>query len=285
MTAHLHLPLAALPLDAPAPATTTARPESLAPVEGAAFALRQVTKRYRETTALDDVTFSVRPGELVALVGPSGAGKSTVFRCLTRLVTADAGHVEVLGHRIDTLHGRALRDVRRKIGLIFQQFNLIGRLSALDNVLAGRLGHVATWRVATRLFPQADRQIALAALDRVGLLDKAYQRADSLSGGQQQRVAIARVLAQQSRVVLADEPVSSLDPSSAANVIGVLRDIAREHRIGVLCALHQVDFARDYADRIVALRAGRLVLDAPARDFDDGAFSRVYGAEAALDLA
>ncbi|MBK5961653.1 phosphonate ABC transporter ATP-binding protein [Rhodoplanes elegans] len=239
-----------------------------------------MTKRYRDTTALDDVSFTVRPGELVALVGPSGAGKSTVFRCLTRLVTADAGHVDVLGTPIDALHGRALRDVRRKIGLIFQQFNLIGRLSALDNVLAGRLGHVATWRVATRLFPPADRQIALAALDRVGLLDKAYQRADSLSGGQQQRVAIARVLAQQSRVVLADEPVSSLDPSSAANVIGVLRDIAREHRIGVLCALHQVDFARDYADRIVALRGGRLVLDAPARDFDDAAFSRVYGSEA-----
>lgn len=286
MTAHPHLPLAALALDAPASlAAAAARPNPLTRDEAAAFALRHVTKRYRATTALDDVSFAVRPGELVALVGPSGAGKSTVFRALTRLVTADAGQVEVLGTRIDALHGRALRDVRRRIGLIFQQFNLIGRLSALDNVLAGRLGHVATWRVATRLFRQADRQIALAALDRVGLLDKAYQRADSLSGGQQQRVAIARVLAQQSRVVLADEPVSSLDPSAAANVIGVLRDIAREHRIGVLCALHQVDFARDYADRIVALRGGRLVLDAPARDFDDAAFSRVYGSEAALDLA
>ncbi|RAI42759.1 phosphonate ABC transporter ATP-binding protein [Rhodoplanes roseus] len=278
MTAPLHLPLTAVPLD------TALRPSAAAPLaEHPALALTTVTKRYRETLALDDVSFAVRPGELVALVGPSGAGKSTVFRCLTRLVAADAGHVDILGTRVDRLRGRALREVRRTIGLIFQQFNLIGRLSALDNVLAGRLGHVSTWRVATRLFPAEDRQIALAALDRVGLLDKAYQRADSLSGGQQQRVAIARVLAQQSRVVLADEPVSSLDPGSAANVIGVLRDIAREHRIGVLCALHQVDFARDYADRIVALRGGRLVLDAPAKEFDDAAFSRVYGGTAPAD--
>ncbi|MDC7788340.1 phosphonate ABC transporter ATP-binding protein [Rhodoplanes sp. TEM] len=277
MTAHLHLPLDAVPLEETL-RPSTAGPRAEARTEPPALTLERVCKRYRETTALDDVSFAVRPGELVALVGPSGAGKSTVFRCLTRLVTADSGHVAVLGTRVDALRGRALREVRRRIGLIFQQFNLIGRLSALDNVLAGRLGHVATWRVATRLFPDEDRQIALAALDRVGLLDKAYQRADSLSGGQQQRVAIARVLAQQSRVVLADEPVSSLDPSSAANVIGVLRDIAREHRIGVLCALHQVDFARDCADRIVALRAGRLVLDTPARDFDAAAFTRVYGA-------
>jgi phosphonate transport system ATP-binding protein len=276
MTAHPHLPLTAEPITGTPLAGTHAEP-----LATPALSLAGVTKRYRETLALDDVSFTVRPGELVALVGPSGAGKSTVFRCLTRLVTADSGHVAVLGTRIDTLHGRALREVRRRIGLIFQQFNLIGRLSALDNVLAGRLGHVSTWRVAARLFPAEDRQIALAALDRVGLLDKAYQRADSLSGGQQQRVAIARVLAQQSRVVLADEPVSSLDPSSAANVIGVLRDIAREHRIGVLCALHQVDFARDYADRIVALRGGRLVLDVRAESFDAAAFSRVYGAAAA----
>jgi phosphonate transport system ATP-binding protein len=163
------------------------------------------------------------------------------------------------------------------VGLIFQQFNLIGRLSALDNVLAGRLGHVSTWRVIARAFPARDRQLALAALDRVGLLDKAYQRADSLSGGQQQRVAIARVLAQEARLVLADEPVSSLDPASAEIVLATLRDVAAASGIAVVCALHQVDYARRFCDRLVALDKGRLVLDVPARAFDAGAFERLYG--------
>jgi phosphonate transport system ATP-binding protein len=176
------------------------------------------------------------------------------------------------------LRGRELRLVRREIGLIFQQFNLIGRLSALDNVLAGRLGHVSTWRVVARLFPQAERQRALACLDRVGLLAQAYQRADSLSGGQQQRVAIARILAQDSRVILADEPVSSLDPRSAENVLGILREVAEERGIAVLCSLHQVDYARRFAHRVVALREGRLVQEAPADAFGAEAFRRLYGA-------
>ncbi|WP_084602862.1 phosphonate ABC transporter ATP-binding protein [Rubritepida flocculans] len=244
----------------------------------AALRLSGLSKRFGETLALEDVSLAVEPGEFVALLGPSGAGKSTLFRCVTRLLRPDAGRVEVLGRDMAALRGRALREARRNVGLIFQQFNLIGRLDALGNVLAGRLGHVPTWRVVLRTFPGRDRQLALAALDRVGLLEKAYQRADSLSGGQQQRVAIARVLAQRARLVLADEPVASLDPHSAEAVLSALRAIARDEGIAVLCALHQVDLARRFADRVVALRDGRLLLQTDAAGFDEHAFRALYGA-------
>ena len=239
--------------------------------------IETVTKRYGTTLALDDVSFVVDPGEFVALLGPSGAGKSTLFRCVTRLVAPDTGVVRVLGRDMSALGGQELRLARRDVGLIFQQFNLIGRLSAMDNVLAGRMGHASTLRVVLRQFTRADRQLALAALDRVGLLERAGQRADSLSGGQQQRVAIARVLAQQARLLLADEPVSSLDPQSAENVLGILRNIARETGIAVVCALHQVDLARRYADRVVALRGGRKLLDVSVNAFDQNAFQELYG--------
>ena len=240
--------------------------------------IETVTKRYGTTLALDDVSFVVDSGEFVALLGPSGAGKSTLFRCVTRLVAPDTGVVRVLGRDISALGGQELRLARRDVGLIFQQFNLISRLSAMDNVLAGRMGHASTLRVMLRQFTRADRQLALAALDRVGLLERAGQRADSLSGGQQQRVAIARVLAQQARLLLADEPVSSLDPQSAENVLGILRNIARETGIAVVCALHQVDLARRYADRVVALRGGRKLLDVSVNAFDQNAFQELYGA-------
>jgi phosphonate transport system ATP-binding protein len=240
--------------------------------------IETVTKRYGTTLALDDVSFVVDPGEFVALLGPSGAGKSTLFRCVTRLVAPDTGVVRVLGRDMSALGGQELRLARRDVGLIFQQFNLISRLSAMDNVLAGRMGHASTLRVMLRQFTRADRQLALAALDRVGLLERAGQRADSLSGGQQQRVAIARVLAQQARLLLADEPVSSLDPQSAENVLGILRNIARETGIAVVCALHQVDLARRYADRVVALRGGRKLLDVSVNAFDQNAFQELYGA-------
>jgi phosphonate transport system ATP-binding protein len=237
-----------------------------------------VTKRYDETIAIDNVSLTVHPGEVVVLLGPSGAGKSTIFRCVSRLVRFDAGQVRVFGRDLGELSRRELDQQRRAIGLIFQQFNLTGRMNALGNVLAGRLGHVATWRVVLRSFPQADRQIALAALDRVGLIDKAYQRADSLSGGQQQRVAIARVLAQQSRLILADEPVASLDPAAAENVLSVLREVARERGIAVLCSLHQTELARRFADRIVALRAGVVVMNRPAHAVQAPELDTIYRA-------
>lgn len=235
-----------------------------------------LTKRYGTTLALDDVSFAVSAGTFVAVLGRSGAGKTTLFRCLTRLIQPDAGAVSIHGQALAQLHGRQLREARRSIGLIFQQFNLIRRMTAIENVLAGRLGHVPTWRVVLRQFSSADRRLALAALDQVGLLPQAYQRADHLSGGQQQRAAIARVLAQQSRVILADEPVASLDPASAANVLETLRAIAHEHQIAVVCNLHQVDLALEYADRIVGLHAGRVVVDVPAPQFDDAEHTKIY---------
>lgn len=243
-----------------------------------ALRLERATKSYGSVQALVDVNLEVAPGEVVALLGPSGAGKSTAFRCLTALTRPDSGAALVLGERVDRADGRALRQIRARIGLIFQQHNLIGRLSALDNVLTGRLQTAATWRVFTGRFAHADRQLALASLDGVGLLDKAYVRADALSGGQQQRVAIARVLAQESRVILADEPVASLDPESARNVLETLRQIAKARGIGVLCSLHQVELARQYADRLVGLRAGRVVLDVRADGLNADAERALYGA-------
>lgn len=228
-----------------------------------ALSIQGVSKSFNGTQALSDFSLQVEPGEFVVLLGPSGAGKSTVFRCVTGLTRADTGTIRVHDHAIHTLSGEALRMARRDVGLIFQQFNLVGRLSAIDNVLTGRLGHVPTWRVALRRFSKADRQNALANLDKVGLLQQAYQRADSLSGGQQQRVAIARVLTQRSKLLLADEPVSSLDPEAANITLELLRQLCREHGIGVLCSLHQVELARQFADRIVGMRAGRVVLEGP----------------------
>ena len=239
--------------------------------------LEGVSKLYGVRAGVFDVSLTVAPGQFVVLLGPSGAGKSTLFRCITGLVRPDEGRIDVLGTDMTKLRGSAMRSARRAIGLIFQQFNLINRISAINNVLAGRLGHVSTTRALVRWFEPVDRQRALAALDRVGLLEKAYQRADSLSGGQQQRVAIARVLAQESRIVLADEPVSSLDPDSAHNVLTILRDIARERGIGVLCSLHQVTFAQEYADRIIGMREGRVCVDVPAKDFSEQDMAAIYG--------
>lgn len=242
----------------------------------ASLVFRHVGKAYGSVRALEDVSFRVGPGEFAALLGPSGAGKSTVFRCLTRLTPVDAGEVEVHGKDLRTLSGAALREARRSIGLIFQQHNLVGRLSAIDNVLTGRLAGMATWRVLGRRFPRADRQAALSCLDRVGLLDKAYVRADALSGGQQQRVAIARVLAQEGRVILADEPVASLDPESARHVLSTLRSVARDQGIAVLCSLHQVELAREFADRLIGLKGGRIEFDGPPGTVDASTERALY---------
>jgi phosphonate transport system ATP-binding protein len=233
-------------------------------------------KRFGDRIVLEDVTFEVAAGEVVAILGASGAGKTTLFRCVTRLAQSDGGQIFLGEHAIRTLGARELSLARSEIGLIFQQFNLIRRLNALDNVLVGRLGDVPTWRVMLRRFPRQDRQLALAALDRVGMLPYALQRADSLSGGQQQRVAIARALAQQSRFVLADEPVASLDPESAKSVLSILRDIARERMIAVLVSLHQVEFAIQFADRVIGLRAGRMIADRPAAAFAEADHRMIF---------
>jgi len=236
-----------------------------------------VSKAFNARAAIEEVSFTVREREFVAVLGPSGAGKTTLFRCLTGLLAPDRGEIRIGGDDIGALRGRA----RRRVAVVFQQFNLVNRLTAFENVLAGRLGYVPAWRGWLRRFTRADRLFALECLDRVGLLAHAMQRADTLSGGQQQRVAIARALAQRPSLIVADEPVASLDPNASVGVLDLLRGIARADGVGVVCSLHQVHFARAYADRVVGLSHGRVVIDAPTDRFDQAAFERLYGPQPA----
>ena len=231
-----------------------------------------LTKSFNTRAALTDVSFSAFENEFVAILGPSGAGKTTLFRCIAGLRPPDSGTV-----RLDADDApRSNRSSRRRIAVIFQQFNLVSRLTALENVLAGRLGYVPAWRGWLRRFDRSDRLLALECLDRVGLLGQATQRADMLSGGQQQRVAIARALAQQPSIILADEPVASLDPHAAEGVMSLLRTTARSEGVAVVCSLHQVHFARSYADRIIGLSNSRVVFAVAADQFDEAAYSRLY---------
>jgi phosphonate transport system ATP-binding protein len=219
---------------------------------------RRMSKAYRARAALREASLSVRPGEFVAVLGPSGSGKTTLFRCLTRLTDPDHGEIDIAGAPFHRLRGRDLAAARRRIGVVFQQFNLVRRLSALDNVLAGRLAGASLWRVMTRQFAKADERIAIKALLDVGLGDHLDQRADTLSGGQQQRVAIARAIAQESLIILADEPVASLDPDSAIAILELLHKQTRTSGMAVVCTLHQPRLAQTFADRILSMEAGRL---------------------------
>ncbi|HEY7066622.1 MAG TPA: phosphonate ABC transporter ATP-binding protein [Chloroflexota bacterium] len=244
----------------------------------AAVVIADLRKRYgRATVALDAISLSVAQGEFVAILGPNGAGKTTLLRCLLRLTEPDGGQFQVGGHDVTHTHGEALARARRETAAIFQQFNLVARLTAVENVLAGRLAVAPLWRVLLRAFPRGERMRALHALDRVGLLEQAYQRADTLSGGQQQRVAIARALAQEPRLILADEPVASLDPESAATVLRTLREACDADGVTVLCTLHQVAHAREYASRALGLSGGRLVADVPIGGLDSEVLGRIYG--------
>ncbi|MGL4239646.1 MAG: phosphonate ABC transporter ATP-binding protein [Beijerinckiaceae bacterium] len=220
--------------------------------------VRGLTKAFGPVAALRGVSLTVRPGEFVAVLGPSGSGKSTLFRCVTRLTEPDSGEVHLNGRPLHDLRGGALRDARRDIGVVFQQFNLIRRRSALENVLTGRLARLPLWRVALGRFGQHDTARAARALAAVGLAAARDQRADTLSGGQQQRVAIARALAQESRLLLADEPVASLDPDTARSVLTLMRELVRREGLAVLCTLHQPHLAEEFGDRVLSMTDGRL---------------------------
>jgi phosphonate transport system ATP-binding protein len=234
-----------------------------------------IGKAYAGRPALADVGLTVHEQEFVAVLGPSGAGKTTLFRCLTGLLTPDQGSIRVDQDDIAHLQGRA----RRRVAVVFQQFNLVSRLTALENVLAGRLGYVPAWRGWFRCFDRKDKLLAFECLERVGLLAQATQRADTLSGGQQQRVAIARALAQRPSLIVADEPVASLDPNAAGEVLGLLRSITRDEGVSVICSLHQVHFARKFADRIIGLSNGTVKFDLAAEAFDERAYKELYDAQ------
>jgi phosphonate transport system ATP-binding protein len=240
------------------------------------LALFGVTVRYASgTVGLQPTTLELRPGEFTVLLGPSGAGKSTLLRCLNHLVVPSSGQVVVDG--LGTLQrGALLREHRRNTGMVFQHHHLIGRLSALRNVLTGRLGYHTALRTLWPL-PRRDREIALEALERVGLLHRALERSDRLSGGEQQRVGVARALAQRPRRILADEPVASLDPATARRVLSQLRHICREDGIAAVVSLHQVELALDHADRVIGLARGRVVLDAPPEGIRGNALEMLYG--------
>lgn len=239
---------------------------STVPVAGddLVVAARGVTKQFGDTLALDDVSLEVHRSEMVVLLGLSGSGKSTLLRCLNGLHPVSSGTVEVGGTRVDRAGSRELQRLRRNVGFVFQNFNLVGRLSCLENVLIGGLGRLSLPRYGALTYPKRMRAEALGHLDRVGLADFAGRRADTLSGGQQQRAAIARTLMQQPGLVLADEPVASLDPENAGVVMDLLFRVCIEEKLTVVCTLHQVDLALGWAHRLVGLRSGRKVLDRPA---------------------
>ncbi|MEU4705588.1 phosphonate ABC transporter ATP-binding protein [Nocardia salmonicida] len=258
---------------------TTAEPGRVVAGDDLVISAGNVTKRFGSTLALDDVSLDVHRSELLVLLGLSGSGKSTLLRCLNGLQPVSSGTVEVGGTRVDQASGSELRALRRNVGFVFQDFNLVGRLSCLENVLIGGLAQLWLPRYGALMYPAKMRARARTHLDRVGLADLAERRADTLSGGQQQRVAIARTLMQQPALVLADEPVASLDPENAAVVMDLLFRVCIEEKLTVVCTLHQVDLALGWAHRIVGLRNGQKVLDRPAvgmtRDDAMGIYQRV----------
>jgi phosphonate transport system ATP-binding protein len=243
--------------------------------------IQNVTKVYEGgTVALKDVSFNVKEGEFMVVIGLSGSGKSTLLRCINRLIEPTEGRIIWDGVDVTKLSGEELRKVRRKIGMIFQQFNLVKRSSVLTNVLSGRLGYVNPWRTAVGRFPRKDVDKALSCLERVGILDQANKRADELSGGQQQRVGIARALMQDPRLILADEPVASLDPATSHSILRYIEQLNKEDGATVLCSLHFLSLARAYASRMVALKDGEVVFEGLPTEIDDARFKEIYGEDA-----
>ena len=227
--------------------------------------------------ALRSVSLRVEGSDAVFIIGPSGAGKSTLLRCINRLVEPDAGTIRLDGLEITTLQGAALREARRGMGMIFQEFNLVERLTVMENVLSGRLGYVSLWRAWRRRFPSADVEAAFTTLARVGLAGYENKRADELSGGQRQRVGIARALVQRPKILLVDEPTSSLDPRTSEAVMRLIVELAAEDKIPALVNIHDVPIARAFARRIVGLHAGRVVYDGSVEGLTSEVLERIYG--------
>jgi phosphonate transport system ATP-binding protein len=246
--------------------------------------IRNLRKEYRAgQPVLKDISFMVEGRGMTAIIGPSGTGKSTLIRCINRLVNPTAGEILFRGQDLARLKGRELRAARRRIGMVFQEYNLVERLSVIENVLCGRLGYVAVWRAWLRKFPPADVDRAFQLLDAVGLSDFATQRADQLSGGQRQRVGIARALMQEPDLVLADEPTSSLDPKTSVEIMELIARRAGERDIPAIVNIHNVGLARRFADRIVGMSKGEIVFDGPPQALEDSHLLRIYGGEGWLE--
>ena len=229
------------------------------------------------TVGLDDVNLTIQDGEFVAIIGRSGAGKSTLLRSVNRMHQITAGTLTVDGTDVSALSGKSLRRFRRGIGMVFQSFNLVTRTTVIKNVLSARVPDIPFWRVLLGAFRKEDKIKALESLDKVGILDKAYIRADQLSGGQQQRVALARTLTQDPRIILADEPVAALYPVTAKQVMQDFVRINTEMGISILLNIHHVELAIEYADRIIGIRAGRIVYDGPSPNVDKNVLNAIYG--------
>ncbi|MDX1663254.1 MAG: phosphonate ABC transporter ATP-binding protein [Candidatus Promineifilaceae bacterium] len=245
--------------------------------------IENLTKVFEDgTVAVKDVSFEVSEGEFLAIIGLSGSGKSTLLRCINRLIEPTAGHIIWNGVDVTAADGAELRRIRRQIGMIFQQFNLVKRSSVLTNVLSGRLGYAHPVLSLLHFFSPADRRRAREALERVGIAEKADNRADQLSGGQQQRVAIARALMQEPKLMLADEPVASLDPVLSHSILQYLELLNRQDGITVLCSLHFLDLVHRYATRVIGLKDGELVFDGPPSELTAERFKEVYGEEAEM---
>lgn len=242
---------------------------------------RKLTKEFTGKRAVQDISLTVPNGQMVGVIGRSGAGKSTFLRMVNRLNDATSGQMLFEGRDITALKGRALRQWRNECAMVFQQFNLVGRLNVITNVMSGRLFHHNLGSSMLGLFSARERAFAIRALDRLGMAHTALQQTDTLSGGQQQRVAIARALVQEPKILLADEPIASLDPLNAKIVMDALRTINREDGLTVICNLHTLDTARSYCDRIIGMQDGRVVFDGPASALTDEKAREIYGAEAA----
>lgn len=240
--------------------------------------VKDLHKVYKDGThALKGVSFEVRPGEFLVVIGLSGSGKSTLLRCINRLLDPTSGTIEFLGQDISKIKNYELREVKKQIGMVFQQFNLIKRKSVLTNVIIGRLGSMSTWKSIVGNFPESVSADAMKCLEIVGIEEKAEARADLLSGGQQQRVSIARSLMQNPKLLLADEPVASLDPATANSIMQYFDRINKEFGTTVICNLHFLSLVRQYATRVIALKDGRIVFEGNAAEIDDDKFKMIYG--------
>ena len=247
----------------------------------AILVIRDLRARYsaKGPEVLRGISFEVSDDDFFAIIGPSGAGKSTLIRCINRLVEPTAGEIHFNGQEITKLRRKQLRVLRRDIGMIFQEFNLVNRMSVMDNVLSGRLGYTGNLRTLFRAFPRRDIDHALQLLDRVGIADQVDKRADELSGGQRQRVGIARALMQDPKLLLLDEPTSSLDPKISREVMGLIKEMASEFKVPCLCNIHNVHLAMEFCNKIIGLQDGIKMFDGPTESLNEDKLNEIYAME------